>query len=233
MAAVELAWQQDADAVEVDVHLSKDNEIVAAHDRSVKRTGGLNKKISDLELHELKELDFGSWKGSEWSGEKIPLLKDVLESVPKDRKLFVEVKCGEEIIEPLEDLLNRNIIPSTNIFIMHFNLHTLLEIKTKLPSYDILWLYEFFPFSISYQKRKILSTVKDKTKKHDLTGVNVENIPKFDKEFIEHCRKNNLKTFCWVVNDAARAKYLLDSGIDGITTDRPGWLKDQLDNIFR
>jgi glycerophosphoryl diester phosphodiesterase len=228
MAAVELAWQQNADAVEVDVHLSKDKNIVVVHDRSAKRTGGLNKKISELNLHELKELDFGSWKGAGWSGEKIPLLRDVMESVPEGKRLFVEVKCGTEIIEPLEDLLSQNIIPSKNIFIMHFNLHTLLRIKTKLPLYDILWLYEFFPFSMSYQKRKILSTVKDHAKKHDLTGINIENKPKFDKEFIQRCRENNLKTYCWVVNDAARAKYLLDSGIDGITTDRPGWLKSEL-----
>ena len=232
MAAVELAWQQNADAVEVDIHLTKDKNIVVIHDRKAKRTGGLNKKIENLSLDELRTLDFGSWKGPEWSGERIPLLSEVLETVPDGKKLFVEVKCGPEIIESLASLLNQNIIPASDIFIMHFNLHTLLKIKMKLPSYKILWLYEFLPFTpISYQKRLLMSTLKHKVSKHELHGVNIENIPKFDREFIDLCRQNNLRVYCWVVNDVSRAEYLIGSGIDGITTDRPGWLRNELDKI--
>jgi glycerophosphoryl diester phosphodiesterase len=77
-----------------------------------------------------------------------------------------------------------------------------------------------------------MSTVKHKVSKHDLHGVNIENIPKFDKEYIERCRQNNLYVYCWVVNDETRAKYLVDSGIDGITTDRPGWLRKRLNKLL-
>ncbi len=232
MASVELAWQQNADAVEVDVHLTKDKNIVVIHDRKAKRTGGLNKKIEKLTLEELRTLDFGSWKGAEWSGERIPLLSEVIETVPEGKKLFVEVKCGPEIIEPLESLLDQNIIPASDIFFMHFNLDTLLKIKMKFPLYKILWLYEFLPFTpVGYQKRLVMSTVKHKAGKHDLHGVNIENNSKFDKELIERCRQRNLKVYCWVVNDVSRAGYLIESGIDGITTDRPGWLRSQLNKI--
>lgn len=231
MAAVELAWQQDTDAVEVDIHLSKDNEIVVVHDRKAKRTGGLNKNINELDLQELKQLDFGSWKDAEWSGEKIPLLRDVLESVPPGKQLFIEVKCGPEIIEPLAVLLNQNIVPLSDIVIMHFNLNTLIKIKNDFPGNEILFLYEFFPFSISYKRKRLMNDVVDKARENNFHGVNIENIPEFDNEFIEFCRENNLKTYCWVVNDPARAKYLIDSGIDGITTDRPGLLKNQLHNL--
>lgn len=231
MASVELAWQQDADAVEVDIHLSKDNEIVVVHDRNAKRTGGLNKNINELDIHELKQLDFGSWKGAEWSGEKIPLLRDVLESVPKGKGLFVEVKCGPEIIEPLAILLNQNIVPLSNIVIMHFDLYTLSKLKNEFPDNEILFLYEFLPFFISYQRKKLLNNVVSNARENNFHGVNIENIPEFDIEFINICRANKLKTYCWVVNDPARAKYLIDSGIDGITTDRPGWLKNQLHNL--
>ncbi len=136
MASVELAWQQNADAVEVDVHLTKDKNIVVIHDRKAKRTGGLNKKIEKLTLEELRTLDFGSWKGAEWSGERIPLLSEVIETVPEGKKLFVEVKCGPEIIEPLDILLDQNIIPFSNIFIMHFNLNTLLKINIISSAYS-------------------------------------------------------------------------------------------------
>jgi glycerophosphoryl diester phosphodiesterase len=231
MASVKLAWQQDADVVEVDIHLSKDKEIVVVHDRNAKRTGGLNKNINELNLHELKQLDFGSWKGAEWSGEKIPLLRDVLESVPQGKRLFVEVKCGPEIIGPLAILLNQNIVPLSNIVIMHFDLNTLLKIKDNFPENEILFLYEFLPFSIGYLRKKLMNGAVNKARENNFHGINIENIPEYDIEFINTCRANKLKTYCWVVNDPARAKYLIDSGIDGITTDRPGWLKKQLNKL--
>jgi len=231
MASVKLAWQQDADAVEVDVHLSKDNQIVVIHDYNANRTGGLDKKIKDLELSELMQLDFGSWKGAEWSGEKIPLLRDVLESVPQGKQLFVEVKCGPEIIEPLAILLNQNIIPLSNIVIMHFDLNTLLKIKDNFPENEILFLYEFLPFSIGYLRKKLMKGAVNKARENNFHGINIENIHEYDIDFINFCKANKLKTYCWVVNDPARTKYLIDSGIDGITTDRPGWLKKQLNRL--
>ena len=231
MASVDLAWKQDANAVEVDIRLSKDNEIVVIHDRNVKRTGGLNKNVNEIDLQELKQLDFGAWKGVEWSGEKIPLLRDVLESVPEGKQLFIEVKSKHEIIDPLISLLNQKIVPLSDIVIMHFDLDTLSKLKSEFPENEILFLYEFLPFSISYVRKKLLKSVIDKAREDNFHGINVENISEYDKEFLDLCRGNNLKTYCWVVNYPVRAKYLIDSGIDGITTDRPGWLRNQLHNL--
>ena len=231
MASLELAWKEDTDAVEVDIHLSKDNQIVVIHDYNANRTGGLNKNIKDLELSELKKLDFGSWKGPDWSGERIALLSDVLESVPYGKQLFIEVKSEYEIIEPLSKQLTHSTVPLSNIIIMHFDFNTLLKIKDNFPETEILWLYEFLPDADSNQRRELLNNIVSKASEHKLHGVSIENIPEFDIEFINICRAKKLKTYCWVVNDPARAQYLSDSGIDGITTDRPGWLKNRLHNL--
>jgi len=231
MASVKLAWQQDTDAVEVDIHLSKDNQIVVIHDYNANRTGGLDKNIKELELQELNQLDFGSWKGEKWSGERIALLSDILKSVPEGKQIFIEVKCEREIIEPLVSLLNQNIVHLSNIVIMHFDLTTLLEIKNSIPAKEILWLYEFLPESDSNQRRELLNSIVSTARENNLHGINIENISELDVEFINMCRSNKLKSYSWVVNDPARAKYLIDSGIDGITTDRPGWLRMQLHNL--
>ena len=74
LASINLAWERGAGAVEIDVHLSKDNQIVVIHDSNTKRVGAKNKKVSKQTLSELKKLDIGSWKNVKWKDEKFLLL---------------------------------------------------------------------------------------------------------------------------------------------------------------
>src|SRR5256885_16112584 len=90
LAAVQLAWQQNADAVEVDVRMSKDGQLVVIHDDNTRRTGKAARKVSDQTLAELRWLDVGGWKGRQWSGERSTTLEEVMAAVPHRRRLFVE-----------------------------------------------------------------------------------------------------------------------------------------------
>ena len=80
LAAINLAWQRNADAVEIDIQLSADNQIVVIHDLNTKRIGNRNKKVKKQTLAELKELEAGKHKGEKWKDEKIPTLSEVLET---------------------------------------------------------------------------------------------------------------------------------------------------------
>ncbi len=62
LAAVNLGWKRNADAVEVDVYLSKDNRIVAIHDKNTKRTTGHDGLVKEMTWSELQKLDAGNWK---------------------------------------------------------------------------------------------------------------------------------------------------------------------------
>ena len=97
LASINLAWQRNDDAVEVDVHLTKDNRIVVIHDPNTKRITGQNKKIKNSTLTELQTLDFGSWKAEKWKDEKIPTIDEVLQTVPVNKKIIIEIKSGKNI----------------------------------------------------------------------------------------------------------------------------------------
>ncbi len=71
MAAFQLALDQHADGIELDVMLSKDGRLVVIHDDTVDRTTNGNGQVRDLTLAQLKSLDAGN-------GEKIPTLEEVL-----------------------------------------------------------------------------------------------------------------------------------------------------------
>src|SRR5262245_52466901 len=92
LSAMKLAWVQDADGIETDIHLSKDNHIVVMHDYDTKRIGGVDKKIVDQNWDELQKLEIGAWKDPKYAGEKMPTLDSFLATIPNGKCIFIEIK---------------------------------------------------------------------------------------------------------------------------------------------
>src|SRR4051812_33214243 len=92
MAAIDLAWRNGADAVEIDVHVTRDGQLILCHDFDTARTCGQKLIIKDHTLAELQKLDAGIWKGDEFRGEKMPTIDDALASIPDSKRMFVEIK---------------------------------------------------------------------------------------------------------------------------------------------
>lgn len=82
LAAFELAVEQGADGVELDVWRCRSGEVVVAHDEDLLRVGGTPLRIPDATLRELRAVDVGAWKGPRWRGQRLPLLAEVLEALP-------------------------------------------------------------------------------------------------------------------------------------------------------
>ena len=98
LASVKLAFEQGADASEIDIYLTKDNRIIALHDKTTKKTTGKDWKPGDRTLAELASLDAGSWKDKKYAGERIPTLEALLDTIPEGRKLVIEIKSDPEIL---------------------------------------------------------------------------------------------------------------------------------------
>src|SRR2546429_348487 len=93
MAAFRKAVAQGATFIETDLQLSRDAHFVAIHDGTVNRTTNGRGSVHDLTLVELRELDAGSWFGSEFSGERIPTLEEILQfSKKNDVVFYLEMK---------------------------------------------------------------------------------------------------------------------------------------------
>src|SRR6187455_644658 len=80
LAAFRLGYKQNADGVELDIHLTQDNQIVVMHDFDTARVGGVTNKLASQNYSELKDIEIGKW--GKWTNgtfhEKIPTLKQVL-----------------------------------------------------------------------------------------------------------------------------------------------------------
>jgi len=87
LASVKLGFEQGADAVEVDIHLSKDKRLMVNHDKDTRRTAkGRNYLIKETDSKVLRVLDVGVWKDDKYKGEKMPFLDEVLLEVPLEKK---------------------------------------------------------------------------------------------------------------------------------------------------
>lgn len=104
LSAFRLAWKLNADVIEGDFYLTKDEQIVCIHDKTTKRVAPKQTSltIARSTLAELRALDVGSWKHPRFANERIPLLEEVLATVPEGKRIFVEIKCGPEIIPHLK-----------------------------------------------------------------------------------------------------------------------------------
>jgi len=233
LAAFRLGIEQNSDAIECDIHLSADNEVVVIHDDTTKRTAGLDSRVSRLTVSEMKQLDAGRWKGVQFKNEKIPTLKEVFAVLPRHKKIFIEIKCGLQVIRPLKILLEESMLSHSQTIMMAFDLDTVVKLRETFPDDEILWLYEFPKGKGSGEIRESLNDIIYNAVKYHIDGVNIENIKEMDVDFIQACKGNNLRCYCWTVNNVARARYLVKNGIDGITTDRPGWMRAQLSSNIK
>ena len=133
VAAIKLAWEQKADAAEFDVFLSKDGKIVVIHDANTKRICGVDRKVVDQTLEELRKLDVGKWKDAKFAGEKMPTLEEMLATVPAGKRVFIEVKCGPEIVPELDRVLKASELKPEQTPVISFNADVVAAVKKARP----------------------------------------------------------------------------------------------------
>ena len=142
LASFRLAWAQGADANELDLRLTRDGQIAVFHDATTRRIVGLDRPVAAQTLAELQALDAGSWKGAAWAGEQIPALAQVLATVPDDKRLYLEIKCGVEVLPVLERVFAEARKKPEQLVLIGFNLETMTATKKRLPAHDAYWVIE-------------------------------------------------------------------------------------------
>jgi len=222
VASANLAWELGADAVEVDVYLASDNQVVVMHDKDTKRTAGgkTNMVIKNTPSEVLRNLDVGNWKDPKYKGEKIPFLSEILETVPEGKNLVIEIKSGSEIIPHLQRIIEKSNKQDQVIFIA-FGWETILDTQKAFPENKCYWL--------SSSKNGLEEKIKQSAAA-GLAGVNL-NFNIIDSEVIKMADASNLEVLTWTVNDPAVAKRMTDLGVTAITTDRPKWLKEEMGKL--
>jgi len=226
LSAINLAWEQGADAVEVDVHLSRDGRVVVIHDDDTRKTARVKQKVYEQDWRDLQKLDVGRWKGSKWAGERIPDLEQVLAAAPSGKRLFVEVKCGDQFVEAAAKLLTPH--TAAALVIIGFCLETMKQVKQRFPALEVCWIVEFKRNLGSARWSPSPAKVIAQTRAAGLDGIDVGVKGPITPAFVQQAKEAGLRFYVWTVDSVAKARKLEEAGVDGIATNRPGWLREKL-----
>ncbi|KFA57750.1 glycerophosphodiester phosphodiesterase [Mageeibacillus indolicus] len=213
MAAFELAHQMHADGLEIDVHLTKDQVLVVAHDEDIKRVSDGSGLIKDYTLNELRHFNFANGYSAQ-PFYQIPTLNEVLELVKATGMILnIELKNSiifypeleERTLKAVHDMkLDEQIIYSS------FNHYSVVKMKHLGTTSPCGLLYDS-PLYMPWRYADTLGV--------DALHPHYKNlmIPDYVKE--SHARK--LQVNPWTVNERNDMQRLYTLGVDSIITNHP------------
>jgi glycerophosphoryl diester phosphodiesterase len=147
--------------------------------------------------------------------------------VPEGKQVFIEIKCGPQILPALKEALAGSGLQSGQAIVMSFDTGVIGEAKRLLPRIKALWLTDFKAgpeTGVRPSAKEILQTL-DKT---GADGVGCRAHPAVDQAFMQALRSAQKEVHLWTVDDVALAKRYLQLGVDSLTSNRAGWLKQGL-----
>jgi glycerophosphoryl diester phosphodiesterase len=211
LAAFRRAIALGATFIETDLQLSRDARFVAIHDDTVNRTTNGQGKVHELTLADLRRLDAGSWFGSEFTGERIPTLEEILEfSRKNDAVFYLELKPtgswgGEHAL--IGSLRNTGEIART--VVISFDAGVLEALRRIEPTLMTGLLFD------GQIDRPLERAVEVGARQLAVRGDLVT------PALLAQARNKDLQLVCWTVNQPAHMRMLIEAGVDGIMTDYP------------
>lgn len=229
LASFRLAWEQQADAIEGDFFLTKDQQIVCIHDAKTKRTSGEEHLVSETTLNDLRRLDVGSWKNPRFKGEQIPTLAEVLAIVPAGKQIYIEIKCGPEIVPFLGPALQQSGLRPEQTIVISFNDRVIAATREQIPEIKAYWLAGFRQNKDTKAYEPTVDAIFTTARTVHAHGLDVQaNRELVDQTFVKRLREEKLEFHIWTVNDPVDSRHFQQLGVDSITTDRPAYIRNEL-----
>ncbi len=226
LAAFRLAWRRGADGIEGDFYLTRDGQIVCIHDDTTKRTCGVDWKVAEHTLRELRRLDAGAWKAERYRGERIPTLGEVLAVVPEGKRIFIEIKCGPEIIPKLKEVLAASSLRPHQIAVIAFDERVIAQTRKQIPQVKAYWLLGYKQDEQTGQWSPTLAEVLSTLRRIDAHGLDTHaNMEVVDKDFVRALRRAGFELHVWTIDQPAEALQAKRLGVDSITTNRPAMIR--------
>lgn len=228
LAAFRLAWERNVSAIELDVHLTKDNALIVCHDADTLRTTGVRKVIRESTLAELRELDAGAWRGAQWAGERLPTLQEALATVPDAGRCFIEVKVGPEAIPALLENVRASGKTAEQLVVISFQAETIAEAKRELPELKAYYLASFRRDERTQAWLPKADTLIQRVKEIGADGLNLSACEAVNDAFVQQIKTAGLEFYVWTVDDPEVARRMIATGVDGITSNRAAELREEV-----
>jgi glycerophosphoryl diester phosphodiesterase len=221
LAAFKEAARLDIHGVELDVHLTKDGELVVIHDETIDRTSNGSGYVKDLTLEELRAFDFGSWFAADFAGETIPTLKEVLR-VYQDTAHHVNIELKSDVfayegmgVKVLHVIENLNM--SNRVVISSFDHEAVKDFKRTAPHIEVAIL-----------TMEVLVDAYDYARFIPADALHI-HLPAAQRKMTKEALLKGAIIRVFTVNEPEYALALQKIGVHAVFTDYP----EKMMNLFR
>ena len=224
LESISVAADMGIDWVELDVKLTSDDVPIIFHDDELSRVTSGSGLVKDTPYSVIKELDAGSWFGDTFIGCKIPTLEEAVEVILERGLSFnLEIKpCSGREIETTQvilDHMSRLWDDHDKIIISSFS-----EVSLELAS-DMLG----GDWAIGYLIDELPDNWRDMAAHLGVKTINIDgNADYATRDFIESIIDEGYGILAYTINDPMRAQELLRWGVDGVFTDMPDEIRDEV-----
>ena len=228
MPAFRAAVERGADYIELDVHCTRDGEVVVLHDDGLSRIASDDRIVSEMTMAELEAVDAAfnfSPHGDAWpfrgKGIRVPKLAEVLGSWPALR-FVIEFKPQEPAIANATLAVVRRTGMERRVLFASEHLPPIARVRevapqvpTNLPATEIISFVQALP-----------SGAPPQVASGDALQIPPEHhgIRLATRELVGAAHRDGLEVHVWTINDQAEMEEMLSLGVDGIITDHPGRL---------
>jgi glycerophosphoryl diester phosphodiesterase len=218
IAAFERALTDGADAIQLDVHLSRDDHPVVIHDPTLERTTNGSGPVRGHTMRELKRLDAGAWRGAAFAGQRLQTLQEVLERFRGRTRFWIELKGGPDLYPDVEERI-----------VGLLEVYDVID-GALVQTFDPAALARLRAFSRELSlgavlARSPLDVERDVPPAANAVCPSAEILGVPEREAI---RRLGRQCHVWTVNEPALMDRLVDWSVDGIITDRPDLLRARL-----
>ena len=222
MAAFREAIAVGADGIEFDVRLTRDSVPVVIHDSTLRRTGGLQRRIADLMWSEVAKVDVGSWFSRSFANETVPRLAELFTLFESnDSTLYLEMKCDSPAeYAPLAEaccalIAQRGL--KERVVVECFQLPA-LKIVREIDS-DIQTVALFEP---SISNPSVLSDQSIINKATDIGAIALALHHRLARRsLVEKAKHAGMHVAVWTVDDPSWIERARTLGIDALITNNP------------
>jgi len=211
-----LAWEQKAQGIECDVHLSADGVLVCHHDATTKRIFGKRLAIAKSSWRDLRQLTRPGRleRGTEAN---IPRLEEVLEAAPGDSEVFVEIKAGLEAVPVLLNTLDEGARSDIQVTVISFCEKALEALHRERSKLRLYWLCDFS----GKRGKDWEESLMRKAREMGVAGLGLKAGPFVTESLARRRFSEGLELNVWTVDAINAAKRYAQMGVQSITTNWP------------
>lgn len=217
LAAARQAIADGCDWIEIDVHESRDGEVLVIHDKDLKRVGKSELVVWETDAAELQKIDVGSWFDPKYRDERVPTLGQLLDVCQGKIGVVIELKQfhhGQRLEERVVDIVGKHDMEN-QVMAMSFDIGIVKKLKSLRPDWQIGWVTKE-PVA---DPRPIVA---------DFLAINHERAT---PELIRMAHRRYMPVFVWTVNDAKLVEKLAPWNPDMFITDNPVMVREVLERL--